>query len=70
MDVRLFPQFARALDGKDILETGSLRPELMFMSGGAADKCAREIKFRQNIPVQQDTHKVLAAQQLKQQKYK
>ena len=49
-----YPQFVRALNGKDLLETGSLRPELMFMSGGAADKYAREIKFRQNIPMKQD----------------
>lgn len=58
-----FPLFIRALNGKDLLETGSLRPELMYMSSGAADKYAREIKVRQNIPLQ-DKDKQLAAKSL------
>ena len=61
-----YPQFVRALNGKDLLETGSLRPELMFMSGGAADKYAREIKFRQNIPVQPKDKDLTSHQQKKQ----
>lgn len=61
-----YPQFLRALNGKDLLETGSLRPELMFMSGGAADKYAREIKVRQNIPLQEND-KILAAQHFEKQ---
>ena len=64
-----FPQFVRALNGKDLLETGSLRPELMFMSGGAADKYAREIKFRQNIPMEQND-KEFAGQKRKKQTHK
>ena len=46
-----FPQFVRALNGKDLLETGSLRSELLYMSSGAADRYVQEIKI--SVPLQQ-----------------
>ena len=46
-----FPQFIRALNGKDLLESGTLRSDLLYMSGGAADKYAQEIKI--SVPLQQ-----------------
>lgn len=47
-----FPEFRLSTNGKDLLETGSLRPDLMFMSGGAADKYAKEIKVRARLTIQ------------------
>lgn len=48
-----FPEFSPASNGKDLLETGSLRPELMYISGGAADKYAKEIKVKTSFKLQQ-----------------
>ena len=47
-----FPEFTLSTNGKDLLETGSLRPELMFMSGGAADKYAKEMKVKTSFNLQ------------------
>lgn len=41
-----FPQFTPSTNGKDLLEFGSLRQELQFMSNGAADKYTKEIKVK------------------------
>lgn len=48
-----FPEFSPSTNGKDLLETGSLRPELMFMSGGAADRYAKEIKVKTSFKLQE-----------------
>lgn len=47
-----FPEFIPSTNGKDLLETGSLRPELMHMSGGAADRYAKEIKVKTSFKLQ------------------
>lgn len=41
-----FPVFTLSLNGKDLLENGALRAELMFMNGGTADRYIKEIKVK------------------------
>ncbi|XP_045188814.2 uncharacterized protein LOC123546526 [Mercenaria mercenaria] len=47
-----FPEFTPSTNGNDLLETGSLRPELMHISGGAADKYVKEIKVKTSFSLQ------------------
>lgn len=47
-----FPEFIPAVNGKDILETGSLRQELMFMNSGAGDRYSKEIKVKTSFALQ------------------
>lgn len=47
-----FPEFSPSSNGNDLLETGSLRPELMYMSGGAADRYVNEIKVKTSFNLQ------------------
>ncbi|KAL4236895.1 hypothetical protein ACF0H5_005281 [Mactra antiquata] len=41
-----FPEFTPSVNGKDLLEVGSLRSELQYMSNGAAEKYSKEIKVK------------------------
>ncbi|WAR24437.1 hypothetical protein MAR_038106 [Mya arenaria] len=41
-----FPEFIPSTNGKDLLESGTLRAELSHLRSGAADKYAKEVKVR------------------------
>lgn len=47
-----FPEFTPSTNGKDLLETGSLRSELLYMSGGAADTYSKEIKVKTSFQLE------------------
>lgn len=44
-----FPEFAPSTNGKDLLESGSLRAELTHLRSGVADQYAKEIKVKTSL---------------------
>ncbi|KAH3694807.1 uncharacterized protein LOC127862674 isoform X2 [Dreissena polymorpha] len=44
-----FPEFAQSTNGKDLLESGSLRAELNHLRSGIADQYAKEIKVKTSL---------------------
>lgn len=57
-----FPEFTPSTNGKDLLETGSLRSDLQHMSGGAADRYSREIKVKTSFHLEPSTKPVESVQ--------